>query len=305
MTNGSLKYYLLLVLAMILWGGSWVAGRIVVFLAPPFTIGFFRFLIATLFFVPLLLLTQRRAPKQWKKRDIGIFFLLGLIGIFGYGILFLTGMRFTTAGQGAIIAGFNPVTVSLFAHLLHKERLATHWRYSGFILSFLGIVFVVGIQSIIEFQPEYLIGNGILICAMLSWGLYSALGKTAMRTNSSLDATTGGVIFGTMLFGIGALTESFWTLPAMTTPVFWMIILFFGVFVTFLGFLFYFIGIKELGATKSAIFISLVPVFGTLFSAIILLEPIYWTFTIGLLLVVTGIIIINDPRSEKQGATNK
>jgi len=165
--------------------------------------------------------------------------------------------------------------------------------------SFLGIIFVVGIQSIIEFQLEYLIGNGILICAMLSWGLYSALGKTTMQTNSSLEATTGGVVFGTLLFGIGALTENCWTLPAMTNAFFWLIILFLGIFVTFLGFFFYFTGIKELGATQSAIFISLVPVFGTLFSAIILFEPIYWTFAVGLLLVVIGILIINDPRSRK------
>ncbi|MFX1563747.1 MAG: DMT family transporter, partial [Promethearchaeota archaeon] len=232
MTLSNLKYYILLVLAMILWGGSWVAGRIVVFLAPPFTVGFFRFLIATLLFLPFLFFTQHRSPKHWSKRDIGIFFLIGFIGVFGYGILFLTGMRFTTAGQGAIIAGINPVTVSLFAHLLHKERLTAQWRYCGFALSFLGIVFVVGIQSLIEFQLEYLIGNGILICAMLAWGLYSALSKTAMQIHSSLETTTGGVIFGTLLFGMGALTESFWTLPVLMNSFFWMIILFFGVFVT-------------------------------------------------------------------------
>jgi len=135
MALGSLKYYVLLVLAMIFWGGSWVAGRIVVFLAPPFTVGFFRFLIATLFFLPVLILTQPRSIKEWSKRDVGLFFLLGLIGIFGYGTLFLTGMRYTTAGQGAIIAGINPITVSLFAHIIHKERLATRWRYIGFVLA--------------------------------------------------------------------------------------------------------------------------------------------------------------------------
>ena len=58
-----------------------------------------------------------------------------------------------------------------------------------------------------------------------------------------------------------------------------------GAFVTVVGFLFYFISIKELGATRAGGFINLVPVFGTFFSALIMPEdPIYWTFGVGLIL---------------------
>jgi drug/metabolite transporter (DMT)-like permease len=222
-----------------------------------------------------------------------MFFLLGLTGIFGYGVLFLTGEQFTTAAQGAIIAGINPTTVSIFAHIVHKERLQPWWRYTGFVLSFLGVVFVVGVQSLLEFNALHLLGNIIIVCAMLMWGLYSTLGKTAMRTVSSLEATSGGVFFGTVLFGLGAAAEQFWLLPAMVNPVFWLSVLFMGIFVTVVGFFCYFLAIGNLGATRSSTFISLVPVFGTIFSAIILFEAIYWTFVVGILLVAAGILLIN------------
>ncbi len=290
------KYYILLILAMIFWGGSWVSAQVVVSVAPPFTVGFFRFFTASLIFLPLLLATQRDSVKTYTARDIQLFFVLGLVGVFGYGILFLIGMQFTTAAQGSIIAGINPVTVSLLAFLILQERLAPKWRYIGFLFSFLGVVFVVGIQALLDFQLEYLIGNLILICAMFTWGVYSILGKTVMKNRTSLETTAMGIFFGTLLFFIGALFEQFWTLPIMYDPTFWTNILYMGIFVTVLGFLFYFLGIKNLGASKSAVFISFVPVFGTLFSFLLLNEPIYPTFIIGLVLVILGILFINYPR---------
>ena len=281
---------------MVFWGGSWVSAQIVVSVAPPMTVGFFRFFTASLIFLPLLLATQRDSVHTYTKRDILIFFALGLIGVFGYGILFLIGMQFTTAAQGSIIAGINPVTVSLLAFLILQERLSPKWRYIGFLFSFFGVVFVVGVQALLDFQLEYFIGNIILICAMFTWGVYSILGKTVMQNRTSLETTAMGIFFGTILFFIGALFEQFWTLPLIYDLTFWWNILYMGIFVTVLGFLFYFLGIKNLGASKSAVFISFVPVFGTLFSFLILHELIYPTFIIGLALVIIGILFINYPR---------
>ncbi|MFW9831254.1 MAG: DMT family transporter [Candidatus Thorarchaeota archaeon] len=298
MKLGSIKYYILLLLAMIFWGGSWVSGKITVAIAPPLTIGFFRFLIASLLFLPILFASKRHSIHTYTQRDIGIFFIIGLVGIFGYGVLFLTGMNFTTAAQGSIIAGVNPSTVSLLAFLLLGERLVPKWRYSGFLFSFIGIIFVVGFTAFFEFQIEYLIGNIILLCAMFTWGLYSVLGKVALKERSALEVTAIGIFFGTLLFFIGALTEQFWTLPFMVDPIFWLNIIYMGLFVTFCGFLFYFYSIAHLGASKSAVFISFVPVFGTLFSYILLGEIIYPTFLIGLVLVVIGIVIINYPKND-------
>ncbi len=297
--KSSLRYYAMLIVAMAFWGGSWPSAKIVVGIAPPMTIGFFRFSIASVLFLILLISIEPEPKRIFKRENLKILFLVGLTGIFGYGVLFLTGMRFTTATQGAIIAGFNPATVSLVAHLYHKERLRQRWQYIGFVLAFLGVVFVVGVQALLEFNLEYLVGNLIILGAMFTWGLYSSVGKQAMKTMSPLEVTTGGSIIGSFLFGMGALTEEVWSLPAMADSVFWINALYLGTCVTFIGFLFYFISIKELGATRSGGFINLVPVFGTIFSFLILHEEIFWTYGIGLLLVIIGIVIINLPNSRE------
>ncbi len=230
---------------------------------------------------------------MFSRSNLKWYILLGVTGIFGYGVFFLFGMGFTTAAQGALIAGLNPAFVSIFAHIIHKERLDQKWRYSGFLLAFLGIIFVIGIQVLLNFHIEYLVGNLLIVCAMLVWGLYSSIGKAAMKSISSMEVTAGGVFVGTILFGIGAVAEGFWALPAMYDWMFWANTLFLGIFVTFLGFLFYFDAINKLGATRTGVFINLVPIFGVLLSMLILGEVIHWTFFIGLALVIIGIVIIN------------
>ncbi len=298
------KYYVLLVLTMAFWGASWPVARVLVQIAPQLTIGFFRFLVASIFFLVLLILVHQRQNRQvsfFPKNhyDLLWFFSLGFVGIFGYGVLFLVGMKFTTAAQGAIIAGINPVSVSIFAHLLHKERFNYKWKYVGFLFSFLGIIFVIGIQALIQFKAEYLIGNLLILTAMAFWGLYSSLGKFVMKKHSSLTTTAGAVFFGAILFGIGSVTEGFWRLSLFNNLIFVVGIVFLGFFVTFLGFYFYFLGVRNIGASRSSIFINLVPIFGTIFSAWMLGEVIYWTFFIGLVLVLIGITIINFPEKRR------
>jgi drug/metabolite transporter (DMT)-like permease len=302
MTENPYRYYGMLIIAMAFWGGSWVSAKLTVSIAPgmTMTIGFLRFFTASVLFMILLCIRGPKPIRIFKREHLKILLLVGLTGIFGYGVFFLTGMNFTTAAQGAIIAGVNPATVSMVAHIVHHERLDKAWQYLGFVLAFAGVVFVVGIQALIEFNMQYLIGNLFILVAMVTWGLYSSAGKEAMKTLTPLEVNTGGAIYGSVLFGLGAINEQFWVSPARYEPLFWENILYLGIFVTVVGFFFYFTGIDKLGASRAGAFINFVPVFGTLFSAIIMPEEaIYWTFGVGLIFVIVGILIINFPAARK------
>lgn len=288
-------YYGALILAMFFWGGSWVSADIIVEIAPPFTVGFFRFLIATFPFFVMVKATGGSLRRVFSGRNLRLVSLAGLTGVFGYGTLFLFGMRLTTAAQGAIIAGFNPTSITIFAHFIHRESLGKRWQYAGLILSFVGVAFVIGVQAVLDFRLDYFIGNLIILGAMMTWGLYTSVGKEAMKGVSAAELNFGSSMIGCVLFGVGSVTESVWSLPALANPVFWFNILFLGLLVTFVSFFLYFESIRNLGATRAGGFINLVPVFGTLLSLLLLDEPIYWTFIVGLAFVVIGISVINYP----------
>ncbi len=280
---------------MIFWGISWPVAKILVTFAPPLTIGFFRFLAASILFLSFLAIHHRRLMPSLSLTTLKWYFLLGGLGIFGYGIFFLVGLHFTTAAQGAIIAGLNPASVSIFAHLLLGERFSRKWKYSGIVLSFIGVIFVIGVQALIEFRLDYFVGNILIIGAVICWGLYSTVGKKVMTKESPFETTAGAVFFGMVMFGIGAMTEKFWELPQIFDWTFIIGVIILGLFVTFFGFYFYFNGVKTLGASNTSIYINLVPLFGAVFSAILLRESIYWTIIVGMILILLGITIINYP----------
>ena len=281
---------------MMLWGASWVSMKVLVTIAPPFTIGFCRFFVAGLFF-SLVLRTKGYSPRKFFEKNKGEYILAaGVTGVFGFITLSLVGVRLTSAAQGSIIAGMNPVIVLIFAHIFQKERLPTKWQYSGFIAAFIGIAFVVGIQAILDFKLEYIIGNIIVLLGMVCWGLYTSIAKSAMDKMPPIEMATGSVYVGCLLFAVAATTENIWTLEVLTDFVFWWNVLFLGFLVTFVAYLCYFEAINNLGVTKSGIFFSLVPIFGTTLSFILLNEVPTWADFVGLFFIVLGIVIINLPK---------
>ena len=294
MSESAVKYYGMLVTAMILWGASWVSKKVAVSAAPPMTVGFFRFLSASMVFIIFMVAIRRPPHRAFSRKDIKKLLPIGVIGVFGYETVELVGLNLSTAAQGAIIDGFQPVTIGIFAFIILRETLKRKWQYVGFLFGFAGIVLVVGTQVFLGIA-DHVLGDLVLIGATCVWAIYSALGKRAMSSMNALDMTAGGVFIGTIIFGMAALSEQWWTLPAMADPIFWGNIMFLGAIVTFLCFLLYFESIRNIGATRSGVFVSLIPISGTLLSFFLLNEEILTSFWVGLVLVTIGIIITNFP----------
>ena len=293
--KSDVKYFLILIIAMFFWGLSWPISRISVGQATPFQVGFFRFLLASSIYLIILWVTEKKNVFQkYSLRDMGKFALLGFLGVFSYGILFLIAMQFTTSSQGSVIAGINPSLLAIFAYIFFKEQLSPKWRYFGLIFSFFGAFLIIGVQAFIDFNAQHLIGNLLVVLAMLFWVSYSLYGKKVMDKFSSLEVTTWSSLFGMVVFGTGAVFEDQWALVPTLPADFWIGIVVLGLGTTVIGFFGYFYAIKHIGAVRSGVFINLVPVFGTLSSIVLIAkDPIPLTLWIGLIFISVGIFFIN------------
>ncbi|TFG08577.1 DMT family transporter [Candidatus Thorarchaeota archaeon] len=300
MENPDTKYYFMLIMAMALWGMSWVSKDVAVGLASPMTVGFFRYLFASVSFFIFMTATGEPPHRRFKREDLKSLILVGGLGIFAFEVMELTGLVYTTSAQGAIIDGIQPITIAFFAGLILHEQLPRKWQYSGLVLGFLGIVIVVGVQYLLVLNLDHLLGNIILVLATCIWALYSVAGRKIMEKMPSLNLVAGASFVGLALFGVFASLEGFWLQPAMTEPAFWLNTVFLGAVVTFLSYLLYFEAVRNIGVTRSGIFLSLVPIFGTLLSAWLLSEVIYWTFLAGLACVTVAIFIVNYPSAQNE-----
>ena len=280
-----------------------MAKKIAVSIVTPFTAGFLRFAVGGLLLSMLLLGRRELAQRPFSRSLAGLVLVIGVLGIFIYATFEFVGVGLATAVQGSIIDGLCPTSIAIFAFLIHGERFTNKWRYLGIPVSFIGVVFVVGIQALIAFRIEYFLGDLVLIAGAFLWGFYSSLVKQGLKYTTPLKLTTGAVLVGATLFGLSSFLEG--SLSAITAldPIVWLCALYLGAGSTFVGFVLYYSGIKNLGATRAGIFMNLIPVFGTVFSVLILGDQVYWTFLLGLIFVVVGVIMINFPERNAQSGT--
>jgi drug/metabolite transporter (DMT)-like permease len=301
--EGNAKYYAALVVVMFFWGITWTSSKVLVSYTSALTVGYLRYTIALPLFLILLRYRGIPALQIFRKNTIHILVLSGIFGIFGSIFLRLYGLQFTTAGQASILAGFSPVGVALFAYIMHREKLAGNWGYIGFVVSFIGVVFVVGIQPLLEFNLDYLVGNIFVFIGVIGWGFFSSISKSAMKELSPIEVIAGSIFIGWICFGITILFDLDSLTSIIVTPEFLFHLFFIGVFPSFFGYILYFSSIKNIGPTRSGAFISLVPIFGVIMSVLFLDEIIYWTFMVGLILIVVGILVINSPVTRKDEST--
>ena len=94
--------YLLLTLAVLFWAGNWVLGRALRYDAPPVAITFWRWAIAFALLAPF---TYGSLHNRWPLilRSWKIVCLLGLLATVFHHIPIYTGLRHTTATNGALL----------------------------------------------------------------------------------------------------------------------------------------------------------------------------------------------------------
>jgi drug/metabolite transporter (DMT)-like permease len=284
--------YFKLLLTAFLWGGTFIAGRMIAHSVHPVCAAFLRFAIATFFLLLLLVRVEGRIPVPGKKQMLPIV-LLGMTGVFAYNILFLTGLKYIQAGRAALIVATNPVFISLLSALFFRERL--NWTKGvGICLSVAGAMIVITNGRIADLG-SYRVGTGELLIAgcVLSWVAYSLIGKSVMAQLSPLTSVAYSAVVGTILLLPPALYSGIGREIFSYTVKDWADLFYLGFFGTVLGFSWYYQGIERIGPMKASVFINFVPVSAIALAALILKEQITVSIVLGTILVITGVYLTN------------
>ncbi|MCG6946048.1 MAG: DMT family transporter [Deltaproteobacteria bacterium] len=284
--------YIKLLATAIFWGGTFIAGRVVARDVGPFSAAFLRFAIASIFLLFITYQVENRLPPVRKAQVIPLI-LLGMTGVFSYNVFFFKGLKIIHAGRASVIIASNPVFIALFASYLFKERLNLT-QFAGIILSVSGAIVVISRGNPIEiFQGNVGMGEVFIFLCVMSWVAYSLLGKAAMKDLSALVAVSYSSVVGAVALSIPAYLEGITQHYSFYTAVEWFGIFYLGFFGTVLGFVWYYEGIKAIGATKASQFINFVPISAVLLAFFLLAEPITSSLVLGTIMVCTGTYLTN------------
>jgi len=312
--------YILLILTAVIWGGTWPLGRWLVSeevggeTIPPLMIAVIRYFLAIICFFLILKYKEGTLNWQFAKENWKILTLMGLLSVTIYQAGYLIGEIFTAASDASIMVATNAVWVVIFSSIFLKTEFLTWKKIIGTLLAFTAVIIVVGFSPNVDVSNRIL-GDILILVAAFAYATYTVtsryfLNKTQSNPESyqpsSLWLITWISFFGLLTTTPIALLVS----PEYLNPLEYFSVptrIWFGI--TYLAFLstvgaytFYLEGVKRLSASRAAIFQTLVPLFGVIFSAIFLQEQFdVFIYPFALFLVILGIILVNRNFSQKNG----
>jgi drug/metabolite transporter (DMT)-like permease len=287
--------YGMLTIATATWGSAFIAGKIAVQSFEPATIAFLRFFGAAILLFPLMFLMEKNRQKPTLK-DYGLFAVLGLTGIAIYNICFFLATKHAPVIKSSLFIASNPVLIVLLSGLFLKETITKN-HIIGMVIALTGVTFIITeghVLTLFQFGFEPI--DFVLLGAVISWALYSVVGKVVLRKYSAVESTTYAVAFGTVFLFPFASVETSWQDILAADLSTWVAISHMSIFVTVVAFIMYYYGIKEVGAAKASIFINVMPVSAVLMATIFLGETFTWAHGIGAAFVLTGVYVGTNPK---------
>ena len=281
--------YVKLIAAMAMWGGTWIAGRVIAQeLSAPLAVAALRFVLSGLAVGAFMLLSEGRLPVPQSGRDWGLIWALGFFGIFLYGLCFFFGLQRIPAGRGALVVALNPAVIVITAWLIGKERMTTR-KAIGSLIALAGCLTVIGNgDPLALFQGTVGLGEWLIVGCVMSWTAYTFIGWQASGRFSPLATTFYASLSGAVLLGLAALVQGDIDPAAWSWRV-WSGMGFLAIFGTAIAYTWFTDAVHRLGAGHASIFINLVPVFAVLQAAVLLDERLGLAVLAGGALVIAGV----------------
>lgn len=282
------KIYAMLVFVMFVWGANLPILKYLVTVVPPVTLTAFRILCASIaVFIILWKMKLLRKPtkQEWK------FILLGsLTNVVLHHYFLNIGLSITSGTHGGLILGTGPMLTAISAALILKF-FPTKIQWLGLVFGLAGVsvsILVGGGQS-----NGANIGDFYVFLAILAQVLsYMVVSKAAATLDPRL-LTAYMMLIGAVVLSIISFIQEPGGITAFgeTNGFFWTIFLVSALICTAVGHMMYNYAVGKAGATKSAIFMNLNPLFSLILSAIFLGEILTGRHFIGLFLIIIGVML--------------
>ncbi|MGB5974328.1 MAG: DMT family transporter [Nodosilinea sp.] len=290
---------LLPALTSFLFAGSFVAGKYTTVDLGPLTTSLLRYVIAIAVLGFFIYRSDRPAKDLTVARnDWGAMMLLGTFGVVGYHYFFFSSLRYTATANTAIINAFNPVVTGVMAALFIGERL-TRRQYGGIGLALLGVLMLL-----VRGNPARLLtlelnrGDGLMLCAVLCWVVYSLIIKQLSQRYSGLTITFYAAAAGVAQLLVLAAFESWWHQLATLSLRSLLAIAYMGIAASGVAYLSFNLSIQRIGPTRTASTVySLVPIFVAALAWLFFREPLTKTMAVSMGLILLGInVVLSQPK---------
>ncbi|WP_313576253.1 DMT family transporter [Pseudescherichia sp.] len=253
----------------------------------------YRFLFAGVLLL-LFAMAQRKPIARLSQRQYGQIAILGLTQTSIQYIFFYIGLAFTTGVKGSIMNATGTFFSVLLAHLIYKNDRLSYNKSIGCVLGFAGVMLVNVNPSLLDFSFS-MMGDGFVVLAAFILSASMLYGKRISQTVDPTVMTGWQLAFGGGVLVLGGyLTGGTLAVHSMQAAV----LLGYLTLLSSIAFALWSVLLKYNRVSMIAPFNFVVPVAGTVLSAIFLGENILeMKYAIALVLVCSGIWWVNKPKA--------
>lgn len=238
--------------------------------------------------------------KMQRLRGVDYLWFLALAAAepVGYFIFENAGLNLVTPTLACLIIGLVPVLTPFSAYLINKEKITVN-AWIGLVASFGGVV-IFALSSGVDTLEGQLLGIIYLLAAVLTAIIYTLMVQKLSKRFNSFSMISWVSIFSIPYMAVILLLFDFQSISNFSFDWGWFYpMLMLGVMCSSIAFVLYANGVRELGASKTTLYINLMPGITAVASYFLIGEPLGRVKILGIAVTVIGLFIANMPNRSK------
>jgi drug/metabolite transporter (DMT)-like permease len=288
-TKIDIRAVIALLFVVICWGLLPVATRYLLAYLDPLRLLVYRFSLASLLFLPVLL---RVRHQRWPLRDLVRAGACGLASIVGYNVTVTYGIRWLPASIAGMIIATEPIWIALFSIVVFRER-PRPTVLIGWCVAAVGVLILLRWSTMLStrFEDEAWAGAGLTLLAAMMWAGYTLGVRSLSRRYGALTCTGMTTIFGALPLLLWSSVQPPFAGVIELPLAGWAAFLLLAVGSTIFANILWNYGVARMPGTQAGLFLFLIPFTSVLGGSIFLHELITPVTVVGGLLIISGVSI--------------
>ncbi len=279
-------------LAVLVWGASFIATKVALTEVSPVTVVWLRFAMGVAVLGAAVAL--RRQFALVAPRELAGFAVLGLVGITFHQWLQSTALVTSRASTSGWIVATTPIFMAVLGRVVLKERLGVA-RAAGIALAAAGVLLVVT-----RGQPGELLrgrfgapGDLLILASAPNWAVFSVLSRRALRVHPATRMMAYVMAFGWLFTSVQLAAGPGLSEVSRLDARGWGAIVFLGIACSGLAYIAWYDALQRMPASEAGALLYVEPLVAMAVAAAVLGERVTVATVLGGAVILLGVWLVN------------